>query len=95
MFHLKNSLTFRANANPDKCKKRGTKHEKSDAKYLAIYFLFFAFRECFHIFQDECIASLTIFFEKSNIFRENGEKTSLNIVVRESFKVLCPVCEIF
>ncbi len=38
--------------------KRSTKREKSDAKYFAIHFSFFAFRDRFHVFCDKCIAGL-------------------------------------
>ncbi len=41
-----------------KGKKGARKREKSDAKYLAIHFLFFAFRDSFRIFRDKCIAGL-------------------------------------
>ncbi len=61
---LRNPLTFHMNANPGaKCKKRKNrmKHEKSDAKYPAVDFLFFAFRDRFCVFCDKCIASLRIF----------------------------------
>ncbi len=38
---------------------RNVKHEKSDAKYPAIHFSFFAFRDYFRIFCNKCIACLT------------------------------------
>ncbi len=41
MFHLRNPLTFCANADPGaKCEKRGVECEESDAKYPAINFMF-------------------------------------------------------
>ncbi len=58
-----NPLTSHVNANPGaKCEKqkKGCKMWKSDAKYLAIHFLFFAFCDCFHIFRNKCIADLTV-----------------------------------
>ncbi len=55
----RNPMTFPVNAYPRaKCCKMGVKCEKSDAKYHAIRFLFFALRDRFHIFCDKCIASL-------------------------------------
>ncbi len=61
---LQNPLTFRVNVNSSakwckmqKANKIGTKREKSNAKYPAIHFLFFAFR-------DKCIASLTRYLTK-------------------------------
>ncbi len=41
-----------------KSEKRSAKCEKSDVKYPAIYFSFFAFRDRFRVFCDKCIASL-------------------------------------
>ncbi len=54
-----NPLTFRANADPG-AKKRGVKREKSDTKYPAIHFLFFAFHDSFRVFCDKRIAGLTV-----------------------------------
>ncbi len=43
-----------------KVKKRGAKLEKSDTKYDAIHFSFFAFCDHFRIFRDKCIACLAV-----------------------------------
>ncbi len=63
-----NPLTFRTNADPGakcgemwKAKKGDSKREKSDAKYPAIHFLFFAFCDRFHLFCDKSIAGLEVY----------------------------------
>ncbi len=43
--------------------------KKSDVKYLAIHFLFFAFREHFCVFCDQCIAGLMVLCRDLDIFK--------------------------
>ncbi len=43
-----------------KSEKRVVKREKSDVKYLALHFSFFAFRDRFRIFCNKCIAGLSL-----------------------------------
>ncbi len=63
---LRNPLTFHANADS------GAKWEKSNAKYLTIYFSFFLFRDLFHTFRDKYVERMELsianegrYFEKA------------------------------
>ncbi len=70
-----------------KCKseKRGVNCEKSDAKYPAIHFSFFAFRDRFRIFYDKCIAGPVTLVLKKRGPRFYVDYQKLKVTIKNSY----------
>ncbi len=84
----RNPLSFRVNADlRAKCKK-----QKRDAKYPAIYLLFFAFRTHFCIFRDKCIASL---IGKPKLYVEQVVRLACFVVLSHNMDKLSASVSIF
>ncbi len=85
-----NPLTSRVNADLGaKC--CNVKSKRRGAKYPAIHFLFFAFRDRFHVFRDKCILGLTIF---SFLLTVMMRYVSVKIMTVLSSYVCCEMCTV-